>query len=161
MIIGMDFGGVLCLHDKKGESKINMPGAIEALNILNKNEHDVYLISYGGSKEFIYNRWLNIKKDGYDVYFTHQYYVKQRNFKKYICDYIGCQIMIDDRIEILDDIKENNPGIITILFGEYTTNESHYLANNWEQVVELINNIRVNPQPLKDIDVSNYIQLVK
>ena len=40
-----------------------------------------------------------------------------------ICDYLGCNVMIDDRIDILDDIKQNNPNITTILFGD---------CDNWD-----------------------------
>ena len=91
-----------------------------------------------------------------------QYYVTKKEYKRDICDYLGCHFMIDDRQEILDHIKRTNKKIITILFGECKQRKSmHQYASDWNDVISIIENtpyFDMIPNP--NIDISKLIHSV-
>jgi hypothetical protein len=146
MIIGIDFGGVLSVHDAEGaehrNTAINIPGGVEALEKLKDAGHDLYLISFCGKSRAVETS-NSIESNGCSKFFTEQYYVKKKEYKNDICLKLGCHFMVDDRVEILDHIRKYNPTIKTILFGDANGNNEletdHQKASNWDQVIEIIN----------------------
>lgn len=137
--IGIDFGGVLSVHDR-GESEhintsINMPNAQKALETL--QNHNLYLVSFCGKNRAVETH-ESLVDTGLSKLFQKEYYVKDKKFKSDVCKYLGCHFMIDDRIGILDNVKAVNPNIITILFGG--EGNSHKTAKDWNDVLEIINN---------------------
>jgi hypothetical protein len=149
--IGIDFGGVLSIHTEHSNSLIDVPGAKESLELLSKT-HKLYIISFCG-RQRAFETFNSIKNEDS---ISGQFYVKDKKYKKYICDYLGCDIMIDDREEILDDVKLNNPKIITILFGNEATND-HYSAKDWVNVINIINTVKIKTQYKKNIDHKKYV----
>ena len=127
LIIGVDYGGVL--SDYAGSEfenatvYINVPGAKESLELLHKNGHILYLISYCGL-----NRAIEIKKrlklSNIEHLFSGQYFVTHKEYKKDICAYLGCHVMIDDHLQILSSIKEMCPNMILIFFKHKNTKRS-------------------------------------
>ena len=51
--------------------------------------------------------------------FWAQYYVEKKIFKSSVVKYLNCNVMIDDNENILNIVKQNKPGVITILFQRY------------------------------------------
>lgn len=159
--IGIDFGGVLSVHDggntEHKNTCINIPDAINSLSYLKSNGHSLSLISFCG-KTRAYETFDSLKNGGYDTLFDNQFYVKSTNSKSKICKYSGIHIMIDDRVEILDNVLQNGPNkIITIWFGTDEKSDSHIVAKNWEQVLEIISRqIEVNKETKEDptIDIN-------
>lgn len=145
--IGIDFGGVLSIHDSKTtntdgkehkNTSINMPGGQEALEKLKQDGHNLYLISFCGKQRAIETR-QSIKDNNVDHYFNEQYYVKSKIFKNDLCQYLGCHFMIDDNCDILDNVKKNNPDIVTIWFdGNKQDVTDHKVASNWDEVLTII-----------------------
>jgi hypothetical protein len=145
--IGIDFGGVLSVHDKKDDKKdidgqniiehkntsINMPHAIETLLRLKEDGNKLYLISFCGKKRAIETHDAIINSEIKDI-FEREFYVKNIEYKKYICQLVNCDIMIDDTCEILDSVKSFCPNITTILFN----NEDK--DRNWNGIYNFITN---------------------
>lgn len=143
--IGIDFGGVLSIHDSKitndaglehKNTAINMPFAIDNLKKLKEQGHELYIISFCGKSRANETR-TSIEKSGLSDLFTAQYYVKDRSYKNELCQYIGCHFMIDDNAGILDNIKTYNKSITTILF-DTTFHSSHKCVKDWNILSNLI-----------------------
>ena len=137
MNIGIDFGGVLSIHDEKCDplekgdhvnTSINMPDAIETLLKLKQNGHKLYLISFCGKKRAIETKESLSK---YQDLFENQFYTKDRTYKGFLCNYLKCDIMIDDRQDVLEKVSENSPFTKNILF-------NHPLLG-WKEVFDIIN----------------------
>jgi hypothetical protein len=138
--IGIDFGGVLSIHDGAAaehcNTLINMPEAVANVEKLMALGHQLYIISFCGSKRA---RETKMSVDSTQLKFINQYYVKNKDYKREVCDYLGCHFMIDDRQEILDHIKQHNKQIITIQFGECKQQHPrHKYASNWDEVFNII-----------------------
>ena len=148
IIVGLDFGGVLGqLNGAKGaehiDTAINMPDAIDTLsNLLDPTmttrTYMFKIISFCG-----YARAVQTHRvlETYPHLFNEIYFVKDRSFKAELCKYLGCHIMVDDRVEILNNVRRLNPHIITVLFG---TRKSplHKNVRNWKELCEMIQNYR-------------------
>ena len=144
--IGIDFGGVLSVHDggntEHKNTCINMPNAKESLEQMKNNGHNLSIVSFCGRSR-ANETFASLKENELDTMFHSQYYVKKRDSKSGICLYKGIQIMIDDRTEILDDISANGPdGIITIWFGSKESHPVHKSAKDWTEVLEIIDKIK-------------------
>lgn len=155
--IGINFGGVLCSNDytftPNKTTTIDVPYAIDSLKYLKKYNCNLYLISFSGLERAINNRNC-IEPISY--LFSKQFFVKKMQYKKYICNLIGCHFMIDNRVEVLDDIHKHNHKIITILFGEALFHPDHMCARNWQDVLYIINNTSYF-----DIDINPNVELNK
>jgi hypothetical protein len=84
MKIGIDFGGVLSIpdgEDKNGHvnTSIDMPGALEALLFLKKQEHSLFLISFAGKQRSLDTR-KSIEKINPNL-FDEMYFVKDKMTK--------------------------------------------------------------------------------
>jgi hypothetical protein len=173
--IAVDFGGVLSIHDKEsveqnsnGEAKsdnnghrstaINMPDSIESLRLLKDQGHKLFLNSFCGKA-----RALETQK-GVDEQtpglFEKLYFVKNKKFKGDVTKFLGCDVMIDDTLEILVDMAKSNscPNLIWFTgdpnFDDKTKNnvESIKEAKSWKQIVELVSSIK--PTREKDESVN-------
>ena len=145
--IGIDFGGVLSVHDNKLGAEhrnvsINMPLAVENLLKLKALGHRLYLISFCGRSRALETQTsleqtkLTDSMSCADV-FTDIIFVKDIEYKRYICEYLNCHFMIDDREDIQRHVVQSECKTIPILFGS----EKHpdfVAAKDWNQVVEII-----------------------
>lgn len=163
--IGVDYGNV-CSSDSEGyegntgnEYAINVPNCLETLLKLKAEGHTLYLISFCGAararatKAYFDNLHNNP--------FSGLYFVKDREYKKYICQKLGIDVMIDDRSDVLSTITDT----MTLQFNQYNdTNvprrgrfNPNFRANNWPETYNSLNNI--NPlglQPENSLDTSKY-----
>uniref|UniRef100_A0A6C0JT83 FCP1 homology domain-containing protein n=1 Tax=viral metagenome TaxID=1070528 RepID=A0A6C0JT83_9ZZZZ len=134
--IGIDFGGVLSIHDGQNNGSehrttvINMPGALESLQKLKDQGHKLYLISFAG-KSRSQETQDSIKQTCPNL-FDGLYFVKDKGFKKDVCDFLGCDLLIDDRQDVLDTLKQGKT--VPVLFDETGT-----LKNwaDWETLLTL------------------------
>ena len=127
--IGIDFGGVLSIHDGQNNGAehrttvINMPGALEALQALKAQGHHLFLISFAGkSRSQETQDSINNTCPGL---FDGLYFVKDKGFKKDVCNFLGCDLMIDDRQDVLDTLE--NTKTQGVLF-----TEDGFTWANWE-----------------------------
>jgi len=119
MNIGIDFGGVLSIHDNAGAEHINttidMPYALEALQQLKNDGHTLFLISFCGRKRAYETHKTILMHPGL---FEREIYVKDRADKGKICASLGCHFMIDDRQDVIDAVITDSKMTHTILFTE-------------------------------------------
>ncbi len=145
--IGIDFGGVLSRHSAvQDESQpivehvntaIDMPYAVETLQILKAEGHALHIISFCG-KNRARESSAALTEHNLAHLFDTQNYVKNKMFKAQLCEYLGCDIMIDDRLPVLDNVKARIPGIHTIWFGSDVAHEKHVSAKTWLDVHRIL-----------------------
>jgi hypothetical protein len=162
--IGIDFGGVLSIHDKEENivehknTSINMPHAIETLLKLKEDGHKLYLISFCGKKRAIETHDSIINSEIKDV-FEREFYVKNIEYKKYICHLVDCDIMIDDTSEILESVKSFCPNITTILFNDNNKdknwNDIYIFIINFEKK-QNVESLDKNQKQIKQLDTMIY-----
>ena len=147
--IGVDFGGVLSKLDKEEFDKnsehfntaIDIPDAIDNILKLKSLGHKLFLISYCGrpraleTKESLDKTVISENMMCSDL-FEEMYFVKEKAFKKDLCEFLNCQFMIDDRIGIQLNILTSSCKTIPILFGNHS--ESVKSAMNWNEVTKII-----------------------
>ncbi len=164
MKIAIDVGGVLTDYEgnESGDTKIiNVDGAIDVLTKLRAQSHNLYIVSYCKEKSAIF-RTNKLKLDGHDHFFDYEFYTANKYEKFHIINHIQADIMIDDNEQILNNIKQSDPNVITILFQEFNDNpkgkhKKHLLANNWTEVDELIKNITIgNITKGEPLELSNF-----
>jgi hypothetical protein len=156
VIVGLDFGGVLSkLNGARGsahiDTTINMENAIEVLtnltdSIAQTRPYVFKIISYCGYPRAVQT---NTALTAYPHLFNEIYFVKDRKYKAELCKYLGCGVMVDDRIEILNNVKRLNPLITTVLFGGKNSHP-HLCVANWTELHELIKNyqgVTISPDP--------------
>lgn len=166
--VGCDFGGVLSKLDKgkedKGEKEhistcINMKGAVKRIQKLKEDFNcELFIISYCGFSRAEKTK-ESLETSGLSSLFNQQYYVKDRKYKKYICKYLGTDFMIDDKEEILNDVKTENTATTTILFGKKPNNKKHIYAKDWNEVVNIIDTYTDTVKKVVDdpsLDISSY-----
>ena len=169
IVVGLDFGGVLSRISKERVSRdrssdhidtnINMPDAVDVLTDLldptvTQRSYKFNIISYCG-----YPRAVQTLKalKAYPHLFSEIYFVKDRPFKGDLCKYLGCHIMVDDRREILDNVRRMNPKITTVLFGN-KKGYPHKSVQNWIELFELIENYKFVPiVPDTTVNISGLI----
>ncbi len=141
--IGIDYGGVCSIYSdtyeekSKTDEEINVPGCIEALKKLKELGHKLILVSFCGSKRARKTRSYLTKLQLFD----NMYFVKKRSFKKDICNHEGLDLLIDDRLDILQTINFTD----TLLF-KYKNHPSNmnnyfdttYVSDNWNEIVEIL-----------------------
>lgn len=131
--IGIDFGGVLSIHDAPDTGKehrsvaINMPHAIDALRRLKAAGHKLVLVSFAGKSRSAETR-ASIEATCPDI-FDQVYFVKDKGYKLAICRYAGCDVMIDDRADVLEPFVGSS--VLPILYG--STEPSHFITmRDWQ-----------------------------
>ncbi len=170
LLIGVDYGGV-CSSDSvqhedeklsvytagdvttsgvinpdigtTGELGINVPNCLDSLRKL-ASRHKLVLISFCGKK-----RAEATKKyfSTIDHPFSEFYYVKNRAFKADVCKKLGVDLMIDDRLDVLESIgitsdKSATLPTATLHFGSHPSDivckfKPTFHANNWIEVINL------------------------
>lgn len=149
--IAVDFGGVCSVHSERYEAKdmdglepINVPGCVEALQEMKKQGHKLYLLSFCGAKRAKSTRdYLNEKhKDLFDVLI----FVKNRKFKANLCAKHGIDVLIDDRQDILSNIKPTQSILFTYedtLAGKaIQAPKNMAVASSWEEVLKVLPSIK-------------------
>ncbi|CAF1330651.1 unnamed protein product [Adineta steineri] len=154
--IGIDFGGVLAIHDKTRVSEddehqsveINMPDAMTSLIKLKESGHKLYLISYCGERRARETKRSLSKilptKDFFDgVYFT------QRTSNKVdVCRATGCDIMIEDRLKTLKHIHTIIPTMK--LIWSTSTDDSQppdmIKVESWNDIMKTIDDVLIHEE---------------
>jgi hypothetical protein len=162
--IGIDFGGVLSIHDdimtnitgsEHRNTSINMPFAIDSIKYLKEQGNNLYLISFCGKTRALETR-ASMKNNNELKFFDELYFVKTKPYKNELCSYLGCHFMIDDNVEILDNIKSNNNKIITILFDK-EEHPNHKCAKDWQEVIKIINGTEYFDIEKSDVNISKLL----
>jgi hypothetical protein len=126
--IGIDFGGVLSKHDtgivdthvedtsSSGQhvsTAINMDGGIDSLLALKDAGHELYIISFCGAKRAAETRsaLLAVSAGLGRTLFDGIYFTKKKDFKVNVCEYLGCDVLIDDTYEIIIQCKPTTLGL--------------------------------------------------
>lgn len=114
MKIGVDFGGVLHNYaDNSDKYSVNMLNAKSCLKLLKKCGFHLFIISHT-SEEGAKKVHQSLVDNKMNSLFTEEYYVKEWEYKKYICQFLGCHFMIDDREDVLLDIQSINHSLVAI-----------------------------------------------
>ena len=79
--------------------------------------------------------------------FDAQYYVDTMSYKSSVVKHLECNVMIDDKENILNEVKFNNPDVLTILFQRYNKQKKrrhrkHLLVESWSEVIDLLNHFQ-------------------
>jgi len=144
MIIGIDFGGVLSVDDvllpasPHRNTQIDMPDAHEAITQLAR-DHKLFLISFCGKRRAMETK-ASLIASGLYTHFAGLYFVKHPDYKSQLTRYLGCYVMIDDRVDILDNIRTYDDKIHTLLFNN-STPSSHIPTPGWGDFLALIPNL--------------------
>lgn len=164
MKIAIDVGGVLTDYEGK-ESKdrpiINVEGAIDTLTKWKSQNNNLYIVSYCKEKSAIF-RTNKLKEDEHGHFFDFEFYTANKYEKFHIINHIQADIMIDDNEQILNNIKQSNPNIITILFQEFNdsqkcSHKKHLLANNWIELDTLVQKIIIQQKDKGEpLDLTNF-----
>lgn len=154
--IGIDFGGVLSIHDHskpdatevgaQGQHKstaIDMPNGIESLLKLKALGHRLYLISFAGQKRAKETKQALL--DTCPKLFDEMYFPKSKSFKTDVCQFLGCDIMIDDIVDLLKDISKVEPKMTCLWFqgdpgfpeADPQNPQIHPLGS-WTEVIKLV-----------------------
>jgi hypothetical protein len=151
--IGIDFGGVLSIHDRTRTSdeeehqsiEINMPDALTSLTQLKESGHQLYLISYCGERRAYETNKSILKVLPKKKFFDGIYFVRKTTFKSDVCRAIGCDIMIDDRLKILNHIHHTIPTMKLLWFS--STDENYppdfVKVESWSEVIKTIDDFLV------------------
>ena len=151
--IGIDFGGVLSIHDKNKSSdgshmntELDMPQAIESLHILKERGYELYLISFCGKK-----RAEETKKslEKYSHLFQNYFFVKSKDHKGQVCNFLGIHIMIDDTDSVLFKVHEKSPITKCILF------------ENWKKTMDEITKIEYFEIISDIISINSYVYKIE
>ena len=107
--IGVDMGGVCSSKSaiyeddtKEMKTLIDVPDCLKYLEQLNKDGHELYLVSFCGRRRA--NETRRELNNTYKGLFKEMYFVKDKKYKKDICQYRNLDTMIDDRTDILGSI---------------------------------------------------------
>lgn len=167
LTIGIDFGGVLSIHDRVSDSKalsdtsdegdhtntlINMPKALESLKELKRLGYKLVLISFCGRK-----RAVETKASIDQVIpglFDEIFFTVNRDFKGDVCRKTGCDVMIDDRHDVLMSVRKTVPNIKLFWFGGDRDHGSMQAVKNWDSLTAWIKKLRrekIEPDPSVDL----------
>jgi FMN phosphatase YigB (HAD superfamily) len=171
--IGIDFGGVLSIHDsdhthdkQHRNLAINMEGALESLQELKRLGHKLYLISFCGKSRAI--ETANSIKSTVPEIFDGLFFVKNKDYKKHICQHLNCDVMIDDTLPILVDIAKHTKNIQLVCYtGDPSYNDpantrinNITLIDSWKDIVEFCSKQSPIQQLESTVDISKFIYLV-
>lgn len=167
--IGIDFGGVLSKHEKSRKTddasehrsiSINMPGAIDGLRELKKANHKLYIISFCGKQRAIETKASLLQSNDIKGIFDGIYFVKDISYKVDICSLLGCDIMIDDRLDILESIHQK---ISTMKLIWLIPNNNIGFSNNvlrldsWSSILKAVNEGIADPN-IRHIPVFTFLK---
>ncbi len=146
--IGVDFGGVLSVHDSNFEDaqhrniSIDMPLAVENLLKLRELGHRLFLISFCGRARAI--ETLNSLKTTTITdtmtcagLFEEIIFVKDIENKRNVCEHLNCHFMVDDREDVQLEVSKSACNTKSILFGA-ESHSSFITAKDWNEVSQII-----------------------
>jgi hypothetical protein len=166
--IAVDFGGVLSIHDKSNtdgkehrSTSINMKDAMDCLKLLKSQGHKLYLNSFcGKSRAVETKKAINEQIPGL---FDGIYFVKDKKFKGLITKMLGCDVMIDDTLDILLEIQKNKTCSNLIWFtgdpsfDDKRTAENITNCDSWQNIIKCISLIKPVGLPDNTIDIKSKI----
>jgi hypothetical protein len=148
--IGVDMYGV-CMHILEQYenndvvdhmSDLNMEGCVEALRLLSDAGHTLVLVTFCGRRRANNTRDMLLTK--FPNLFDELYFVKHMKFKHTIAISRGLDIMIDDRLDVLDSMTTVTPihFIADVPLNRRNRNKKRVLieADYWGAVVNEIAN---------------------
>jgi hypothetical protein len=152
--IGIDFGGVLSIYDKHCNRsdedehqsiEINMPNAIESLIKFKDIGHQLYLISYCGDRRAIETKRSILRTLPRKDLFNELYFVQRTSHKADVCRLLGCDIMIDDKLKILNNIQRIIPTMKLIWFSSSDIYHSPEMlkVNSWCDLIKIIDEVLI------------------
>lgn len=154
--IGIDFGGVLSMYDKHHSRsdedehqsiEINMPNAIESLIKLKETGHQLYLISYCGERRAIETKRSLLQTLPRKDLFDGLYFVQKTSHKADVCRSLGCDIMIDDKLKILNNIHRQIPTMKFLWFVSPEMNNyspDMIKVESWSDIMKTIDEILIH-----------------
>jgi hypothetical protein len=162
--IAVDFGGVLSIHDKGNldgrahkSVSINIPDALDSLKFLKSQGHKLYINSFCGKGRAALTRQALI--DNASGVFDDVYFVRDKKFKGLVTKYLGCDVMIDDTLEILTRIRDDKtcPEVIWFAGDPTFSDPRHTLPKfkSWPQIVEYIGTIKPSAIADDSVDLKN------
>lgn len=166
LTIGVDYGGVCSEHDAKhedntfsGEVGINVEFCLASLLHLRSIGHKLVLISFCGARRAKETReyFATLKENPFDE----MYFVKNRKHKKQICQFAGVDVMIDDRLDILETIQDTK----TLHFNTHPsdaecTYKSDYSAPGWTEVLAILKELKsLNLKPVREMNIKPFCYL--
>lgn len=145
--IGVDYGGVCSIQDVKYEDgtfneelTMNVPDCLESLQTLKTQGHQLFLISFCGAKRAAKTReYLSTINHPFDEL----YFVKDRRYKRDVCEKLGIDLMIDDRLDVLCTLGATptlhfGKGHVTDSECQFTpTFKPTFSAQTWKDVLAL------------------------
>ena len=153
--IGIDFGGVLAIHDRthprsdeeEHESvEVNMPNAMESLIKLKEAGHQLYLISYCGVRRALQTKRSLLRILPRKDLFDRMYFVERTTYKADVCRALGCDIMIDDRLKILNNIQRQIPTMKCLWFISPDVNgyaPDMIKVESWTDIIKTIEEVLI------------------
>jgi hypothetical protein len=144
MRIGIDFGGVLSIHDGGGRSQsqehgstvINIPGGVSALQRLKTEGHSLHLISFCGKRRAEETKATILASEEARDLFDGLHFVKKASLKGEVCKHIGIDVMIDDRLDVLIPCVQS--GTPTVFWFKGDPNFEDNSSTRLPQVRELL-----------------------
>jgi uncharacterized HAD superfamily protein len=151
LCIGVDFGCVCSVHAERYEQDtksdelelINIPGCKEALTALRAAGHELILVSFCGAKRAGITK-AYLKEQGL---FDKLVFVKNRKYKASVCKFFGIDILIDDRLDVLQSIAPTRALHFTYeaeVFGKghkIYSKQKMLEANTWPKAVEVLSKV--------------------
>ena len=164
--IGIDIGGVCSSHasgyedDLKSSSTIlDIDGCLETLYKLVRMGHHIYIVSFCGAKRAVETQGTLINM--YPELFTTKnlFFVKKKTYKDLICQHLGLDVMIDDRIDIINSLT-SAIGIYFIgdpAFDMKYFDESYQglISRSWTDINEIIMRLCPKNLPCKEINLKS------
>ncbi|UJR21791.1 hypothetical protein I4U23_024866 [Adineta vaga] len=152
--IGIDFGGVLCIHDKTRTSEddehesveLNMPDAMASLIKLKESGHKLYLISYCGERRARETKRNLLKILPSKTFFDGLYFTQRTSNKLDVCQALGCDIMIEDRLKTLKHIQRTIPTMKFLWFSssEESQPDDMIKVESWSDIMKTINDVLIH-----------------
>lgn len=155
--IGVDCGGVC--RSLNTENLMSVPQSFSTLKQLAKT-HELYLISFAGAKRASETR-KQFERE-YPTLFTKLFFVKDPFYKDAICRYIGADVMIDDRLDILSSIsldvhKIHFTGDPVYDHASTPAGGNLLAGTSWPVTYDLINNLTSkNHEPDETVQLYKY-----
>ena len=156
MRIGIDIGGVLIGKRQDNNALFDVPDSLSSLRHLS-SENSLYIISYSKKRMAQANYYSLVESGLFDA----QYYVDTMSYKSLVVKHLGCNVMIDDKENILNEVKFNNPDVLTILFQRYNkqkkrSHRKHQLVESWSEVIDLLKHFQGENFSVSDEEERDY-----
>lgn len=158
--IGIDYGGVCSWHEHENddfteEVGINIPNCLETLYKLKEEGYQLILISFCGNKRAVLTRKYFYKMDNP---FDEMYFVRKRRYKNDVCKRVGVDVMIDDRLDILETLEYAK----SIHFKGHESDNfckfnPDFHVNSWNEVYDIVKEIESTQEPDYLIDIQTML----